>query len=96
MQKLCSIRKADIISPDSFPQSVVSVVGGYPIMALKHYNKDLFVGIDDNSLYNVQYDFSSDSFTPENIGYVSEHLLKGLTRLSSETTKDKTVWINKK
>lgn len=63
------------ITPINTFITTISSIGGADIKALKFKQLNLFVGSLQNEIYSLSYDYNIDDFVPDNIGYMSSHLL---------------------
>jgi hypothetical protein len=55
----------------------VSQAGGGPVRAVKFEDLNLFASADRHQLFSLKYDYTSDDYIPDNIGFAGEDLLDG-------------------
>lgn len=68
------------ITPTNMHVVAISNLGGANVMAMKFRELNLFVGLLNNEIYSISYDYTSDDYVPTNIGFMSSHLLNEKVR----------------
>lgn len=63
------------ITPTNMHIVAISNLGGANVMAIKFRELNLFVGLLNNEIYSISYDYTQDDYVPTNIGFMSSHLL---------------------
>lgn len=82
-----------VVSPTGIALLPVSSIGGANVDALKFEELNMFVGALGNELYAMKYDYTTDDFAPENIGFVNNMLLEDkITRLQPLKNIDRNVY----
>jgi hypothetical protein len=85
------------ISPTACIIDPVTSIGGAPVEALRFSGLNLFVGRLSNEIYTIQYDYTTDDYAPDNIGYMSSHLLnEKVRRWVSLNNSDRNIYFNTK
>ena len=64
------------ISPTACMVDPITNVGGAPVRPVRFYGLNLFVGRAENEIYSIAYDYTTDDYSPDNIGFMSAHLLE--------------------
>lgn len=83
------------ISPTTCVIDPVTCIGGAPVQALRFSGLNLFVGRLSNEIYTIQYDYTTDDYAPDNIGYMSSHLLnEKVRRWMSLNNSDRNIYFN--
>ena len=85
------------ISPAGCIIDPVTSIGGAPVRALRFIGLNLFVGRLSNEIYTIQYDYTTDDYAPDNIGFMSSHLLEEkVRRWESLRNADRNIYFNTK
>lgn len=85
------------ISPAGCIIDPVTSIGGAPVKALRFSGLNLFVGRLSNEIYTIQYDYTTDDYAPDNIGFMSSHLLnEKVRRWESLRNADRNIYFNTK
>lgn len=83
------------ISPTSCMVDPITTIGGAPVRALRFRGLNLFVGRMRDEVYSISYDYTSDDYVPENIGFMSSHLLStGVRRWVALDNADRNIYFN--
>lgn len=87
--------KDGAISPTSCIIDPVTCIGGAPVQALRFSGLNLFIGRLFNEIYSIQYDYTTDDYAPDNIGFMSSHLLdEKVRRWVSLNNSDRNIYFN--
>ena len=81
------------ISPTACYILPVSSIGGAPVDALKYEELNMFVGRLSTSVYSLRYDYTTDDYSPDNIGFAGSDLMEeGVARLQALKNDDNNVY----
>lgn len=84
----------NIITPSTVYCKPVSFTGGAGVSALKYMTLSLFVGAGGNNLNVVNYDYSSESYIPQDVSYIAGHLFKsGVKKIVGVPRPDNCIYI---
>jgi hypothetical protein len=85
------------VSPTDCIIDPVTVIGGAPVRAIRFSGLNLFVGRLSNEVYSIQYDYTTDDYAPDNIGFMSSHLIDaGIRRWEVLKNSDRNIYFNTK
>jgi hypothetical protein len=65
----------EVLTPSSCNIMPVSQAGGGPVKATKFEDLNLFASADRRHLFSLRYDYTSDDYIPDDIGFAGEELL---------------------
>lgn len=83
------------ISPSACYCLPVSSIGGAKVDALKYEELNMFIGSLGTEIYSLRYDYTTDDYSPDNIGFGSSEMLEegnGVKRMSALKNADKNVY----
>lgn len=84
-----------MLSPTSCFVDPITTIGGAPVQALRYRGLNLFVGRTRDEIYSISYDYTTDDYVPENIGFMSSHLLsQGVRRWVALDNVDRNIYFN--
>ena len=81
------------VSPSVCLVDAITNVGGAPVRPIRLYGLNLFVGRGRDEIYTISYDYTTDDYSPENIGFMSSHLLEEkISRWDMLKNKDRNIY----
>lgn len=81
------------ISPSACYILPVSTIGGAPVDAIKYEELNVFVGCLGTEIYSLRYDYTTDDYSPDNVGLAGAKLLEdGIVRLQSLRNADRNIY----
>lgn len=84
----------DVLTPIGTKIDNISNVGGCPVVPLKYKELNLFVGMTGKELYTIGYDYTIEDYTPQSLGYMTEHIMdKGVRRMEALNNKDRNIYL---
>lgn len=82
------------LSPTTFTVDNVSNMGGKPVQPLKYKELNMFVGATGKELYTISYDYTIEDYTPQSLGYLTEHIMdKGIRRIEALNNTDRNIYL---
>jgi hypothetical protein len=83
-----------MITPSTVYCKPVSFTGGAKVAALKYMTLSMFVGAGGNNLNVVSYDYSSESYIPQDVSYIAGHLFEsGIKKIIGVPRPDNCIYI---
>lgn len=81
------------ISPTTCNILPVSSIGGAPVDALKFEELNLFVGALGTEVYSLRYDYTTDDYAPDDVGFTASDILsEGVTRMQALKNDDRNIF----
>lgn len=83
------------VSPTACVIDPITSIGGAAVQALRFRGLNLFVGRRRDEIYSISYDYTTDDYVPDNIGFMSSHLLSpGVRRWVALDNVDRNIYFN--